>query len=259
MRVRVRAAVTALLASQEACFVNDGCLPTRERARVLLVRHGESEWNAQNRFTGWADVRLTARGIDQMQRTAKRLAPEFGCEVAAVYTSHLKRAVQSAWVLSDAMDLHQVPLRQDWRISERAYGALTGMDKAEVREAAGDDEAFRKLWLRPPAAEPGSCYDSWQSPRLREIMREYPLKNAETFVDVAERCAGFWDDVVAEHLLRGDTVALVMSKNAMRGMLLELRYRTPKLRAQTLDGRNIDGESALDLPIDNGDVIVVTP
>ena len=243
---------------QDLCFA-DACVPAREFPRVIVVRHGESTWNADDRFTGWADAPLTRRGVRQMKATANLLRYDLGleCEVSAVYTSMLKRTVQSGWVLSESMDLHALPVRTDWRLNERSYGDLTGMYKSEVADRVGAD-AFEHLKRFPPDPHPGSCYDINGSARIRALVNE-AVPGGETFLQASERCASFWDDVVVPHIDRRDTIIAVASKNIIKAMLLDAKYRNPELRVLRLSGIDVSDEPVLDIDIPNGDSLILHP
>src|SRR5258708_6258161 len=112
---------------------------------VVLLRHGESTWNRENRFTGWTDVDLSDRGIDEA-REAGRLMKEAGCVFDVAFTSLLKRAIRTLWIALDTMDLMWIPVAKSWRLNERHYGALQGLNKAEI--AARHGEAQTKIWRR---------------------------------------------------------------------------------------------------------------
>ena len=123
--------------------------------RLVLLRHGESEWNRENRFTGWTDVDLSPVGIEEARRTGKVLLDQ-GITFDVAFTSVLKRAIRTLWIVLDTMDLMWIPVHRSWRLNERHYGALQGLNKAETAAQYGEDQV--KLWrrgydIRPPALE----------------------------------------------------------------------------------------------------------
>ncbi|HJT02345.1 MAG TPA: phosphoglyceromutase [Pseudonocardiaceae bacterium] len=200
---------------------------------LVLLRHGESEWNAKNLFTGWVDVPLSPRGDREAVRSGElmhqaELLPD------VVHTSLLRRAITSAHLALDAADRHWIPVRRDWRLNERHYGALQGMDKAQVREEYGDEQFAR--WRRsydiqPPPIDPGSEFSQDGDPRYAEL--EVP--RTECLADVVTRMLPYWEASIVPDLRAGYTVLVVAHGNSLRALVKYL----DDLDAQTVVGLNI--------------------
>ncbi|MGL5860736.1 MAG: 2,3-bisphosphoglycerate-dependent phosphoglycerate mutase, partial [Phycicoccus sp.] len=171
---------------------------------LILLRHGESDWNRRNLFTGWVDVDLTETGRDEAVRGGRLLA-EAGHLPDVVHTSVLRRAVTTANLALDACDRHWIPVRRSWRLNERHYGALQGLDKSATRERYGDEQFM--LWRRsfdtpPPPIEPGSEYDQSADPRYAGV--EVP--RTECLADVIPRMMPYWQNKIRADLEHGHTV-----------------------------------------------------
>jgi 2,3-bisphosphoglycerate-dependent phosphoglycerate mutase len=200
---------------------------------LVLLRHGESEWNAKNLFTGWVDVPLSSRGEREAVRSGE-LMRQTGLLPDVVHTSLLRRAITSANLALDAADRHWIPVRRDWRLNERHYGALQGKDKAQVREEYGDEQFAR--WRRsydvqPPEIAPGSEFSQDGDPRYAGI--EVP--RTECLADVVARMLPYWDASIAPELRAGRTVLVVAHGNSLRALVKYL----DELDAQTIVGLNI--------------------
>ncbi|MGH3772338.1 MAG: 2,3-bisphosphoglycerate-dependent phosphoglycerate mutase, partial [Pseudonocardiaceae bacterium] len=157
---------------------------------LVLLRHGESEWNAKNLFTGWVDVPLSARGESEAVRCGA-LMSEAELLPDVVHTSLLRRAVSTAYLALDVADRHWIPVRRDWRLNERHYGALQGMDKAQIRQEYGDEQfaLWRRSYdTRPPLIEPGSDFSQDGDSRYAGV--EVP--RAECLADVVARLLPYW-------------------------------------------------------------------
>ena len=162
-------------------------------ATLILLRHGESEWNALNLFTGWVDVDLTEKGRAEAVR-AGELIKELDRQPDVLYTSLLRRAITTANLALDAADRHWIPVHRDWRLNERHYGALQGLNKAETKEKYGEEQFMK--WRRsydtpPPPIEPGSTYSQDGDPRYADIGGGPPL--TECLKDVVERFVPYYD------------------------------------------------------------------
>ncbi|WP_174561892.1 2,3-bisphosphoglycerate-dependent phosphoglycerate mutase, partial [Rhodococcus triatomae] len=172
---------------------------------LVLLRHGESEWNALNLFTGWVDVHLTDKGIAEGKRAGELLL-ENDVLPDVLYTSLLRRAISTANIALDAADRHWIPVVRDWRLNERHYGALQGQNKAQIKDKYGDEQFM--LWRRsydtpPPPIEPGSEYSQDGDPRYANL-DEVPL--TECLKDVVDRLIPYWEDTIAKDLLAGRNV-----------------------------------------------------
>jgi 2,3-bisphosphoglycerate-dependent phosphoglycerate mutase len=188
-------------------------------ATLILLRHGESEWNAENRFTGWVDVGLTRHGEGQARHSG-RLLRERGLLPDAVHTSLLRRALRTSTLLLEAADAPGTPVRCDWRLNERCYGALQGQDRRSVRAQYGAEQ-FR-LWRRsydaaPPPVEPGSRWDVSRDPRYRAAGVQVP--RTESLADVVTRLLPYWNDAIVPDLRRGRTLLVVAHSNSLRALV----------------------------------------
>ena len=200
-----------LLDPRDFCETNGG--------RVILIRHGESTWNSDSnggpRFTGWHDVPLSAEGELQAGDAARALLEANVC-ADVVYTSTLKRTIKTAWLLLEQLDAFTMPLVQSWRLNERAYGALTGHNKAETRAILGE-AAFEQLRHTPPPVDPDSCYAPSSQSRF-ESVPYIPL--SESFEDARDRVMPYWSDEILPRAMKGETVLVISSKNLLRGLLM---------------------------------------
>src|SRR5581483_5290949 len=166
--------------------------------KVVLVRHGESDWNKENRFTGWTDVDLSAKGRQEAQE-AGAVLKSGGYTFDIAYTSVLKRAIRTLWILLDQMDLMWIPVRNSWRLNERHYGALQGLNKAETAARFGEDQV--KIWrrsydIRPPALDAEDERFPGHDPRYRALSpAELPL--TECLKDTVERFLPYWHQTIA--------------------------------------------------------------
>ena len=188
--------------------------------KLVLIRHGESTWNLENRFTGWTDVPLTDTGVEQA-RQAGRLLREAGYDFDVAYTSVLKRAVWTLWHALDELDRTWLPVRHDWRLNERHYGALQGLNKADMAQKFGAEQVL--VWRRsydtpPPALEP-------DDPRREADDRRYaglapgqvPL--TECLKDTVARVLPCWEERIAPDLRAGQRVVIAAHGNSMRALV----------------------------------------
>ena len=189
-----------------------------ETATLVLLRHGESEWNASNQFTGWVDVDLTDRGRTEALRSGELLA-EHHLLPEVLYTSLLRRAISTANLALDVADRHWIPVRRSWRLNERHYGALQGLDKAETKQKYGEDQfmAWRRSYdTPPPPIERGSRFSQDADPRYADIGGG-PL--TECLADVVARFLPYFTDVVVPDLRSGKTVLIVAHGNSLRALV----------------------------------------
>ena len=188
---------------------------------LVLLRHGESEWNALNLFTGWVDVHLTDKGIAEGKR-AGNLMKEQGVLPDIVYTSLLRRAISTANIALDAADRHWIPVVRDWRLNERHYGALQGLNKAQTRDEYGDEQFM--LWRRsydtpPPPIEPDSEYTQDGDPRYAGLDA---VPRTECLKDVVDRMIPYWESTIAPVLKTGQTVLIAAHGNSLRALVKHL-------------------------------------
>jgi len=189
---------------------------------LILLRHGESEWNAKNLFTGWVDVRLSAKGEQEAKRGGE-LLKERGLLPDLVHTSLLRRAIQTANFALDTCDRHWIPVRRTWRLNERHYGALQGKDKAQTLATYGEEQF--KLWRRsydvpPPAISDDDPYSQAQDPRYSDLGNEMP--RSECLKDVVNRMLPYWESAIAPDLKAGATVLVAAHGNSLRALVKHL-------------------------------------
>jgi 2,3-bisphosphoglycerate-dependent phosphoglycerate mutase len=191
---------------------------------LILLRHGESEWNAKNLFTGWVDVDLNDKGRAEAQKGGELLA-EAGLYPDVVITSVLQRAIKTSQIALEACGRLWIPVVRNWRLNERHYGALQGKDKAQTLAEFGEEQFL--LWRRsydtpPPPIDPGSEFAQNSDPRYATLPPE-AVPSTECLADVVDRLIPFWEDViVAEHLRRDETVLVVAHGNSLRALVKHL-------------------------------------
>ena len=190
---------------------------------LVLLRHGESTWNRENRFTGWTDVDLTARGVEEARR-AGRLLAESGRSFDVAYTSLLKRAIRTLWLVLDEMDLMWIPVHRSWRLNERHYGALQGLDKAQTAARFGDDQVL--IWRRsystaPPALEPGDDRHPRGDPRYAALNDDV-LPSTECLRDTVGRFLPFWQERLVPELRAGRRMLIAGHGNSLRALVKRL-------------------------------------
>jgi len=190
---------------------------------LVLLRHGESEWNAKNLFTGWVDVDLNAKGEAEARRGGEMLK-ESGVLPDVLHTSVLRRAIRTSQLALDALDRDWIPVSRSWRLNERHYGALQGKDKKQTLEAYGEEQFM--LWRRsydvpPPPIEQGSEFAQFDDPRYAALPPE--LKpTSECLKDVLLRALPYWYDAIVPDLVDGKTVLVVAHGNSLRAIVKHL-------------------------------------
>ena len=189
---------------------------------LILLRHGESQWNEKNLFTGWVDVDLSAKGLVEAQRAGELLV-EHKLHPDVLHTSLLRRAINTANICLDAADRHWIPVRRTWRLNERHYGALQGKDKAQTLAEYG--EAQFKLWRRsfdtpPPAIDPANEFAQTNDPRYSELGSALP--STECLADVVTRMLPYWKSDIVPDLQSGKTVLVVAHGNSLRALVKHL-------------------------------------
>jgi 2,3-bisphosphoglycerate-dependent phosphoglycerate mutase len=192
-------------------------------ATLVLIRHGESVWNSEGLFTGWVDVGLSAKGVDEAVNSG-RLLDEAGLRPDVVHTSVLTRAIQTAHLALEAADLLWLPVRRSWRLNERHYGALQGKNKAETREQYGDEQFM--LWRRSYDVPPPPINDDDQYSQSAD--RRYTLlppdlrPRTECLRDVVARMLPYWYDAIVPDLAAGQTVLIAAHGNSLRALVKHL-------------------------------------
>jgi 2,3-bisphosphoglycerate-dependent phosphoglycerate mutase len=189
---------------------------------LILLRHGESEWNAKNLFTGWVDVRLSPKGEDEARRGGA-LLKERNLLPDVVHTSLLRRAITTSQLALDSCDRHWIPVARSWRLNERHYGALQGKDKAQTLAQYGEEQFA--LWRRsfdvpPPPIVDGSEFSQDSDSRYSDLGADLP--RTECLKDVVTRMMPYWQDAIVPDLKRGHTVLVTAHGNSLRALVKHL-------------------------------------
>ncbi len=188
--------------------------------KVVLLRHGESQWNKENRFTGWTDVDLSEKGRQEAVEAGKLLKRE-GYQFDIAYTSVLKRAIRTLWIALDEMDLMWLPVIRNWRLNERHYGALQGLNKADTAAKYGDDQVHiwrRSYDIQPPALEKTDERFPGNDPRYKHLSSdELPL--TECLKDTVARFVPYWENTIAPSVRDGNKVLITAHGNSIRALV----------------------------------------
>ncbi|AZS82079.1 2,3-diphosphoglycerate-dependent phosphoglycerate mutase [Achromobacter spanius] len=191
--------------------------------KLVLMRHGESQWNLENRFTGWTDVDLTETGREQARKAGELLKKE-GYTFDLAYSSVLKRAIRTLWIALDAMDAMYTPVGVNWRLNERHYGALQGLNKAETAAKYGDEQVL--IWRRAYAIAPEPLsLDDERHPRFDSRYAKIPadqLPATECLKDTVNRVLPFWNDSIAPAIRAGRKVLIAAHGNSLRALIKHL-------------------------------------
>jgi 2,3-bisphosphoglycerate-dependent phosphoglycerate mutase len=188
--------------------------------KVVLLRHGESTWNKENRFTGWTDVDLSEKGIQEAHQAGQTLKKE-GYTFDTAYTSVLKRAIRTLWITLDEMDLMWIPVIRNWRLNERHYGALQGLNKAETAQKFGEEQV--KIWRRsydiqPPALEKSDERFPGKDPRYSDLNdNELPL--TECLKDTVARFVPYWEEIITTSIKQKKNVLITAHGNSLRALV----------------------------------------
>ncbi|NMH60855.1 2,3-diphosphoglycerate-dependent phosphoglycerate mutase [Alteromonas ponticola] len=188
--------------------------------KLVLIRHGESQWNLENRFTGWHDVDLTETGVAQA-KNAGQMLKDAGFEFDTAYTSVLLRAIKTLNLALDEMGQHYIPVKRNWRLNERHYGALTGLDKAETAAKHGDEQV--KIWRRsfdvpPPFVDTNDEYFPGHDRRYRHIDPAI-LPRGESLALTIERVLPYWHDEIRPAIQRGENIIIAAHGNSLRALV----------------------------------------
>lgn len=191
--------------------------------KIVLVRHGESTWNAENRFTGWTDVDLSEKGRGEAQKGAAVLAQE-GYSFDVAYTSVLKRAIRTLWYIQDELDLMWIPVHHAWELNERHYGALQGLNKSETAAKFGEEQV--KIWRRsydtpPPALTADDERFPAKDPRYRKVPPER-LPLTECLKDTVARVLPYWEQTIIPDVQSGQRVIIAAHGNSLRALVKHL-------------------------------------
>jgi 2,3-bisphosphoglycerate-dependent phosphoglycerate mutase len=193
---------------------------SRSAHKLVLLRHGESQWNRENRFTGWVDVDLSPKGMDEA-RDAGRLLRAEGYRFDLAYTSVLKRAIRTLWMVLDEMDMMWIPVHRSWRLNERHYGALQGLNKAETAAKHGEDQV--KIWRRSYNIPPPPL--DLDDPRHPSRDRRYSglpasdLPRSESLEATVARFLPFWHDTIAPDIRAGKRILIAAHGNSLRALV----------------------------------------
>jgi len=188
--------------------------------KLVLLRHGESIWNSEDKFTGWTDMDLSARGIAEAKEAAKSLRGE-GYSFDVAFTSVLKRAIRTLWLVLDEMDLMWIPVYRSWRLNERHYGALQGINKANLSAKVGEEQVHiwrRSYDVRPPALERTDARYPGNEPKYRELSED-ELPVGESLKDTVARFMPYWNEVLAPTLRSGRHAIVSAHGNSLRAMV----------------------------------------
>ncbi len=191
--------------------------------KLVLLRHGESIWNKENRFTGWTDVDLSEKGVSEAKKAAETLKSE-GYTFDIAFTSVLKRAIRTLWIVQDDMDLMWIPVHRSWRLNERHYGALQGLNKAETAEKHGEEQVL--IWRRsydtpPPALGKNDERYPGNDPRYANLTKdELPL--TECLKDTVARFLPYWHDEITPVIKKGERVIIAAHGNSLRALVKHL-------------------------------------
>jgi len=192
--------------------------------KIILVRHGESEWNKANRFTGWEDVSLSTKGISEAIEAGKLLKEE-GLIPEVVFCSVLKRAIKTTWLMLEEMDAMYVPIEKDWRLNEKHYGMLQGLNKAETAQKYGEEQVL--LWRRafdvaPPPLEISAPNHPANLPAYASIPSN-ELPSTESLKDTVERLLPYWNERIAPAIKQHNTCMIAAHGNSLRGLVMHLK------------------------------------
>jgi 2,3-bisphosphoglycerate-dependent phosphoglycerate mutase len=205
--------------------------------KLVLIRHGQSLWNLENRFTGWTDVDLSDNGLNEA-REAGIILRKNGYTFDLAYTSVLKRAIRTLWIILHEMDLAWVPVHKSWRLNERHYGALQGLNKAETAAKYGEKQVYtwrRSMNIRPPELDKNDPRYQYSDPRYKNVKEEeFPL--TESLADTKKRVLKYWDEAIAPALKGGQRAIISAHGNTLRAII------------QYLDQMSEDGIATLNIP-----------
>ena len=188
--------------------------------KIVLIRHGESVWNKENLFTGWTDVELSDQGKQEAKKGGELLKHE-GYTFDIAYTSVLKRAIRTLWIVLDELDLMWIPVERSWRLNERHYGALQGLNKAETAAKYGDEQVHiwrRSYDIQPPALEKSDDRYPGKDPRYKDLSeKELPL--TECLKDTVDRFLPYWKETIEPVIKKGKKVLIAAHGNSLRALV----------------------------------------
>lgn len=188
--------------------------------KLVLIRHGESQWNLENRFTGWKDVDLSAKGVEEAKAAGKELK-DLGFSFDVAYTSYLKRANKTLNIVLEEMDEMYIPVYKSWRLNERHYGALTGLNKAETAKKYGDEQVHiwrRSFDIAPPLVDETSEYYPKKEKRYADL-EEKDIPKGESLKDTIARVLPYWDSDISKSIKEGKNVIVAAHGNSLRALI----------------------------------------
>ena len=192
--------------------------------RLVLIRHGQSEWNKENRFTGWTDVPLSPLGVEEAKKGGQAMK-DAGFKFKAAYSSYLKRAIKTLWLALEEMDLMYIPVSKSWRLNEKHYGMLTGLNKVETAAKYGDEQVL--LWRRGYAiAPPAIAEDNEFSPLKESKYDDIPRKDiplTESLETCIDRLMPYWENEIKPTLIEKGEVLVAAHGNSLRGIVKVLK------------------------------------
>jgi 2,3-bisphosphoglycerate-dependent phosphoglycerate mutase len=197
--------------------------------KLVLLRHGQSAWNAENRFTGWVDVDLTEKGVNEA-KSAAALIKEAGLDFDIAFTSMLKKANRTLGIVQAELDLPNLPVVKSWRLNERHYGALQGLNKAEMVKLHSEEQV--KLWrrsydVRPPEIDEANEYYTGNDPMYKDVPKEL-MPKTESLKDTVERVLPFWEESIAPEIMKDKKVIIVAHGNTLRALVKYLDNLPPE-------------------------------
>lgn len=188
--------------------------------KLILCRHGQSEWNAQNLFTGWADVDLSEQGVQEAMRSGQKLKAQ-GVRIDVAFTSLLKRSIKTTYHLLNESDQLWIPVHKTWRLNERHYGGLQGLNKKETAEKYGEEQVH--IWRRSYDVKPPNQSESQRQEYLKdrkyELLDRRIMPESESLKDTLERVIPYWNDQLSQYLLDGQTVLVSAHGNSLRALI----------------------------------------
>lgn len=196
--------------------------------KLVLIRHGESIWNQENRFTGWQDVELSAKGLKEAASAGVELK-KAGFKFDRAFTSVLKRAIKTLWLTLEELDQMWIPVENHWRLNERHYGGLTGLDKSETAKKYGEEQVL--IWRRsydtpPPKMEISDERHPSKDPRYKSVTDSLP--SGESLKDTVARFLPFWNESIAPRVKKGERILIAAHGNSLRALIQHLENMTPE-------------------------------
>ncbi|QEE17092.1 2,3-diphosphoglycerate-dependent phosphoglycerate mutase [Promethearchaeum syntrophicum] len=201
--------------------------------KIVLLRHGESEWNALNLFTGWTDVDLTEQGIKESKNAAKIFLKR-GYTFDIIFTSVLKRCIKTAWIILDEMDAMWVPIKRSWKLNERFDGDLQGKNKVEMAKKYGEEQVFlwRRGWDNPAQPIPESDPRHPINHRKYQTLKKEEIPSIESLKDVEKRVKSYWLKEIVPEIIKGEKVLIIAHGNSLRALIKDLNDISPEKLSQ---------------------------